>query len=219
MVIIGDLAGIVAFVLFFRLIYLIFKCRKAKNWKPFKKEGIIFLICFILASVFADTSSSKNDSTDTTNKTEKVSKKKNNPKVRSKLETKSNKVENKQSSNSSASKTSSVNDDLKKSLSENQSYAQKGNSDFAFASYINGVKYTGSNELTVYVNNDFTNLPDKTKTDYLNQVQGMAQSVLLDKNKISDDDCREGLFITINVGQNSIGTSKITNHKEYHFNK
>lgn len=211
MAIIGDIAGIIGSVLFFRLIYLIFKCRKTKDWKPFKKEGIVFLVCFILAGVFADTSSGSSDSSSKSDKAEKVAKKSEKPKA--------SKKETKKDESKAQSKTSPVNDDLKKTLAENQGFAQKGNADFAFANYVNGVKYTGSNELTVYVNSDFENLPDKTKTDYLNQVQGMAQSVLLDKNKISDDDCREGLFITINVGQNSIGTSKISDHKGYSFNK
>lgn len=102
MIIIGDLAGITAFVLFFRLVYLIFKCRKTKDWKSFKKEGIIFLICFILASVFADTSSDKKDSANKSNKTEKTSKKS------SKLSsTKFSKISSKTSSKNNNSASSS----------------------------------------------------------------------------------------------------------------
>lgn len=61
--IIGNLAEIAVFVLFFRLIYLIFKCKKTKNWSLFKKDGIIFVICFILTGIFADTPSNKKNST------------------------------------------------------------------------------------------------------------------------------------------------------------
>lgn len=208
--IIGDFAGIIAFVLFFRLIYLFFKSRKNKDWSSFKKEGIIFVVCFILAGLFADTSSSDTSAdSEESSKTEQVSKSK-----KASDSSKSSKASKK----SVSSKQSSVNEDIAKTLSEEKNYAQQGKSDFEFANYINSIKYTGNADITVYVTDDFANLPNSTKTDYLNEVQSMVQMPLLDHNKITNDDCREGVFITVNLGSNSIGHSKVTAHKEYKFN-
>lgn len=210
MTIIGDFAGIIAFVLFFRLIYLFFKSRKNKDWSSFKKEGIIFVVCFILAGLFADTSSSDTSAdSEESSKTEQVSKSK-----KASDSSKSSKASKK----SVSSKQSSVNEDIAKTLSEEKNYAQQGKSDFEFANYINSIKYTGNADITVYVTDDFANLPNSTKTDYLNEVQSMVQMPLLDHNKITNDDCREGVFITVNLGSNSIGHSKVTAHKEYKFN-
>ena len=223
MTIIGDFAGIIAFVLFFRLIYLFFKSRKNKDWSSFKKEGIIFVVCFILAGLFADTSSSDTSAdSEESSKTEQVSKSKK-ASDSSKLSKASKKsVSSKQSSKANkkatSSKQSSVNEDIAKTLSEEKNYAQQGKSDFEFANYINSIKYTGNADITVYVTDDFANLPNSTKTDYLNEVQSMVQMPLLDHNKITNDDCREGVFITVNLGSNSIGHSKVTAHKEYKFN-
>ena len=104
MTIIANLAGFIAFVLFFRLFYLIFKCMKTKDWSLFKKDGIIFIICFILTGIFGDTSSNKKDSTSKSNKTEKVSKKSSRL---SSSSTKSSKVSSKISSKNDSSASSS----------------------------------------------------------------------------------------------------------------
>lgn len=104
MTIIANLAGVIAFVLFFRLFYLIFKCTKTKDWSLFKKDGIIFIICFILTGIFGDTSSNKKDPTSKSNKTEKVSKKSSRL---SSSSTKSSKVSSKISSKNDSSASSS----------------------------------------------------------------------------------------------------------------
>lgn len=75
MAFIGNLAEFIVFILFFRLIYLLFKCIKTKDWSVFKKNGIIFLICFIITGIFTDNSSNEKNTTSKSNKTEKVSKK------------------------------------------------------------------------------------------------------------------------------------------------
>lgn len=212
---IANMSALVLIILFFYTIYLVFKCRKTNDWKPFKHSLIAMLVCFIITGICGNASSSSKDSSSNkkSGKAEKIAK-------RTAKKSSSIIISKKQiSSTEKTTKKTSINDELAKSLSEDQGYAQKGNSDFVYANYINSVKYTGNAQITVYVNNDFLNLDNQTKTNYLNQVQGMAGSVLLDHNKISDDDFRQGLFITINNGQNSIGSSKISNYKEYHFDK
>nr|WP_321314463.1 hypothetical protein [uncultured Ligilactobacillus sp.] len=219
MELIGDLAGIITFILFFRLIYLFFKSRKTKDWSKFKKDGIIFVICFVLTGLFADTSSN-DESTNASNTSSKVVKSSTNSKNNNK--TSSTVTENNKKSSSKKTKNDNgyqaINKEISDTVAENQKYAEQGNSNFNGYSYISKVEYIGNKDIDVYIYNEFNNLSDKEKTNILNEIQGMVQMPLLDHDKISNDDCREGLFIDIKLGNNSIGHSKITNHKEYKFN-
>lgn len=112
----------------------------------------------------------------------------------------------------------SVNKEIANTLSKEKKEAQQGRHDSEFAKYINSITYTGHTNITVYVNKDFINLPEHTKTNYLNKVQLMVQLPLLNHSKITNDDCSQGLFIKVKFGSDSIGHSKTKSHKEYKFN-
>lgn len=115
----------------------------------------------------------------------------------------------------SSKKYKTVNKDLKKELKQDRSYADDDPTNYGYSKYIESIKYTGDTNITVHVNGAFKDVDDDVKDDVMDHVQGLAQMVLLNDGKISDDDAREGLIILVNNGKNSIGTSKALNHKKY----
>lgn len=131
----------------------------------------------------------------------------------------SSKTEQKSSVASSSKKESytAINKEISDTISENKKYAEDGNSSFSGYGYIDKVVYTGDRKLDVYVYNEFNSLSKDEKTNILNEIQGTAQMPLLDHEEITNDQYKEGLFITIKLGKNSVGCSKATNHREYHF--
>ena len=118
-----------------------------------------------------------------------------------------------------AAKYSKINKELAQYLAENQQYEKEGNSNFANFSTIDSIKYKGDRGLYVNVNGDFLNLSSSQKTTLLNKIQGGANTTLLDHDKIDTNDYRNGSMITVQLGNNSIGHSKISNHKSYKFYK
>ena len=118
-----------------------------------------------------------------------------------------------------AAKYSKINKELAQYLAENQQYEKDGNSDFANFNAIDSIKYKGGHDLYVNVNGDFLNLSSSQKTTLLNKIQGGANTTLLDHDKIDVDDYRNGSMITIQLGKNSIGHSKLSDYKTYKFYK
>lgn len=169
-----------------------------KEKKPFYKKwwfwGLIALIAIMFVGCGDDSSSSDSSSSE---KTEKAS-----------------------SAKSSSEKDySTINKEISDTINENKKYAEQGNSSFNGYSYIDKVEYVGNGNIDVYVYSEFNSLSDEDKTNLLNEIQGTVQMPLLDHNEISNDECKEGLFITAKLGDNSVARSKVTNHKEYKFYK
>ena len=208
---ISNIFLFLAFIALIALIISFFGAFKNKNWKEVGKNFLLFVVFIAIGNIIApsDHSSSSNKS-NSKQRTEKVKK------ANDETEKENDDDQNTQSS---TDKGSDVNADISSTLADNKSYAQNGNADFQFANYINDIKYTGGTDVTVNVNNDFMNLPDDQKKQVLDKVQSSVGSTLLMDNKISNDDYKQGLFLTINLGGNSVGHSKISDYHEYKFYK
>ena len=73
---IANMSALVLIILFFYTIYLVFKCRKTNDWKPFKHSLIAMLVCFIITGICGNASSSSKDSSSNkkSGKAEKIAK-------------------------------------------------------------------------------------------------------------------------------------------------
>lgn len=205
---ISNIFIFLAFIAFISLIVSFFGAFRKRNWKDVGKNFLIFVVFLAIGNIFApnDNSSSASKSS-SKSRTEKV-----------KNDMKKKTIDN-PTTQSSTDKNSNVNADISSTLAENKSYAQNGNHDFQFTNYINSIKYTSGTDVTVNVNNNFMNLSDDQKKQVLDKVQSSVGSTLLMDNKINNDDYKQGLFLTINLGGNSVGHSKISDYHEYKFYK
>lgn len=200
-----------AFIALIAFIVSFFGAFKKKNWKDVGKNFLLLVVFVAIGNIIAPSDdSSSSDKSSSKAKTEKVKKTDGDTEK---------KDDDDQDTQSSDDTSSDVNADISSTLADNKSYAQNGNADFQFANYINDIKYTGGTDVTVNVNNDFMNLPDDQKKQVLDKVQSSVGSTLLMDNKISNDDYKQGLFLTINLGGNSVGHSKISDYHEYKFYK
>lgn len=208
---ISNIFIFLAFIALIAFIVSFFGAFKKKNWKDVGKNFLLLVVFVTIGNIIAPSNdSSSSDKSSSKAKTEKVKKTDGDTEK---------KDDDDQDTQSSTDKSSDVNADISSTLADNKSYAQNGNADFQFANYINGIKYTGGTDVTVNVNDDFMNLPDDQKKQVLDKVQSSVGSTLLMDNKISNDDYKQGLFLTINLGGNSVGHSKISDYHEYKFYK
>ena len=208
---ISNIFIFLAFIALIAFIVSFFGAFKKKNWKDVGKNFLLLVVFVAIGNIIAPSDdSSSSDKSSSKAKTEKVKKTDGDTEK---------KDDDDQDTQSSDNTSSDVNADISSTLADNKSYAQNGNADFQFANYINDIKYTGGTDVTVNVNNDFMNLPDDQKKQVLDKVQSSVGSTLLMDNKISNDDYKQGLFLTINLGGNSVGHSKISDYHEYKFYK
>ena len=208
---ISNIFIFLAFIALIAFIVSFFGAFKKKNWKDVGKNFLLLVVFVAIGNIIAPSDdSSSSDKSSSKAKTEKVEKTNDDTEKEN---------DDDQDTQSSDDTSSDVNADISSALADNKSYAQNGNADFQFANYINDIKYTGGTDVTVNVNNDFMNLPDDQKKQVLDKVQSSVGSTLLMDNKISNDDYKQGLFLTINLGGNSVGHSKISDYHEYKFYK
>lgn len=208
---ISNIFIFLAFVALIAFIVSFFGAFKKKNWKDVGKNFLLLVVFVAIGNIIAPSDdSSSSDKSSSKAKTEKVEKANDDTEKEN---------DDDQDTQSSDDTSSDVNADISSTLSENKSYAQNGNNDFQFANYINVIKYTGGTDVTVNVTDDFMNLTDDQKKQVLDKVQSSVGSTLLTDNKISNDDYKQGLFLTINLGGNSVGHSKISDYHEYKFYK
>lgn len=83
-----------------------------------------------------------------------------------------------------------------------------------YAKYIDSIKYTGSQNVTIYVNSEFQNLDEINKTNVINGAQDMAKTTLWQEKIISQDQLKQNVFATVNYGNNAIGQSSIGNYSK-----
>ena len=228
----SSLLAILIVVFFILFIYYWRKKNKAKKW--------IFLLLTILVSVlFTQTSYYKEQAQkDKENERIASSKKAESKKIESSkiAELKKNSISNqtaKKSSikkdesikNNSSNKTTSkknkgINKALAKRLKEDQSFADQGNDEFAYAKYAYKVTADKNNNVNIYVTGDFLQLSNSQKNNVGSKLQTMANSVLYEEGKINDDEYREKpiteFFLNNKV---SLGTSQIFDHSKFHWNK
>lgn len=228
----SSLLAILIVVFFILFIYYWRKKNKAKKW--------IFLLLTILASVlFTQTSYYKEQAQkDKENERIASSKKAESKKIESSkiAELKKNSISNqkaKKSSikkdesikNNSSNKTTSkknkgINKALAKRLKEDQSFADQGNDEFAYAKYAYKVTADKNNNVNIYVTGDFLQLSNSQKNNVGSKLQTMANSVLYEEGKINDDEYREkpitDFFLNNKV---SLGTSQVFDHSKFHWNK
>ncbi len=228
----SSLLAILIVVFFILFIYYWRKKNKAKKW--------IFLLLTILVSVlFTQTSYYKEQAQkDKENERIASSKKAESKKIESSkiAELKKNSISNqkaKKSSikkdesikNNSSNKTTSkknkgINKALAKRLKEDQSFANQGNDEFAYAKYAYKVTADKNNNVNIYVTGDFLQLSNSQKNNVGSKLQTMANSVLYEEGKINDDEYREKpiteFFLNNKV---SLGTSQIFDHSKFHWNK
>ena len=87
---------------------------------------------------------------------------------------------------------------------------------FAPSTYINEVQFdTSSNDIYVSVNNDFLLLSDSDKTVVANSAQGLTIGALLEKEYDLTTSEKQGMFTTVLNGQNTVGSSKVLDVREY----
>lgn len=107
---------------------------------------------------------------------------------------------------------------LKKQLTTDQQLASNNNESASYglnyANYVESIKYTGGENVTLYVSPEFQGLDDTSKNSVVNAAQGMAKTTLWKENVITEDEMKENVFATVNLGENSIGQSSIGNHSE-----
>lgn len=228
----SSLLAILIVVFFILFIYYWRKKNKAKKW--------IFLLLTILSSVlFTQTSYYKEQAQkDKENERIASSKKAESKKIESSkiAELKKNSISNqkaKKSSikkdesikNNSSNKTTSkknkgINKALAKRLKEDQSFADQGNDEFAYAKYAYKVTADKNNNVNIYVTGDFLQLSNSQKNNVGSKLQTMANSVLYEEGKINDDEYREKpiteFFLNNKV---SLGTSQVFDHSKFHWNK
>lgn len=129
------------------------------------------------------------------------------------------------------SKSSSINDKLAKELYTDQGFANgtldengkpvaggQKNDDFAWANYINSMKWSKGDNLSIYL----MSVSDLSQSE-LNQVarraQSAASSVLYAEGKINSDDLSSGVPTTFYIGSNPVGHSRFTNSHSFKWNK
>lgn len=112
-------------------------------------------------------------------------------------------------------KYSAINKEIKQYLKENQQSEQQGNAEFSGYNTISSIKYKGGSDVRIYVNGDFLNLSISQRDELMNKLQGTVNTVLLDHDKITNDDYRKGTFLSIYLGKNAIGHSNVSNCKTY----
>ena len=227
-----SLLAILIVVFFILFIYYWRKKNKAKKW--------IFLLLTILVSVlFTQTSYYKEQAQkDKENERIASSKKAESKKIESSkiAELKKNSISNQKAKkrsikkdesikNNSSNKTTSkknkgINKALAKRLKEDQSFADQGNDEFAYAKYAYKVTADKNNNVNIYVTGDFLQLSNSQKNNVGSKLQTMANSVLYEEGKINDDEYREKpiteFFLNNKV---SLGTSQIFDHSKFHWNK
>src|SRR5699024_10319254 len=87
---------------------------------------------------------------------------------------------------------------------------------FAPSTYINEVQFdTSSNDIYVSVNNDFLLLSDSDKNVVANSAQGLTIGALLEKEYDLTTSESQGMFTTVLNGQNTVGSSKVLDVREY----
>ena len=228
----SSLLAILIVVFFILFIYYWRKKNKAKKW--------IFLLLTILVSVFFTQTSYYKEQAQKDKENERIasSKKAESKKIESSkiAELKKNSISNqkaKKSSikkdesikNNSSNKTTSkknkgINKALAKRLKEDQSFADQGNDEFAYAKYAYKVTADKNNNVNIYVTGDFLQLSNSQKNNVGSKLQTMANSVLYEEGKINDDEYREKpiteFFLNNKV---SLGTSQIFDHSKFHWNK
>lgn len=155
---------------------------------------VIFVVWFLVLFVKNLKTETHNQKESSNTKTEQVSKKK-----------------SKKADNSKANKA------IADSLKEDQDFANKGNKDYNWATYINSMKYNDG--IDISVNGDFNQLTSDQKKDVISSAQSCADSALLDSKVINQDECTDGLFVTVYYGQKSIGRSKALDKKQFVFDK
>lgn len=107
---------------------------------------------------------------------------------------------------------------LMKQLNTDQHLASSNNEPVSYglnyANYIDSIKYTEGENVTIYVTSNFQNLDASSKTSVINGAQDMAKTTLWHEKVISQSEMNENVFATVNLGANSIGQSSISNHSE-----
>ena len=228
----SSLLAILIVVFFILFIYYWRKKNKAKKW--------IFLLLTILVSVlFTQTSYYKEQAQkDKENERIASSKKAESKKIESSkiAELKKNSISNQKAKKSSIKKDESIknnsnnkttskknkgiNKALAKRLKEDQSFADQGNDEFAYAKYAYKVTADKNNNVNIYVTGDFLQLSNSQKNNVGSKLQTMANSVLYEEGKINDDEYREKpiteFFLNNKV---SLGTSQVFDHSKFHWNK
>ena len=112
-----------------------------------------------------------------------------------------------------------LNEHINGMISEAQGYFNPDDPNtyqFASSMYINEVQFdTSSNDIYVSVNNDFLSLNDSDKTDVMNSAQNLTIGALLEKEYDLTTSEKQGMFTTVLNGQNTVGSSKVLDVREY----
>lgn len=114
-----------------------------------------------------------------------------------------------------------VNKYLKKSLSEDQEAVANGDKRFAYAAFVNSIKYDSadkdSDSATVQVNTNFAELDNDSKSEVADQVQGVVGAALsmVKDTKYTPEEGQQGAALSFYLGKNAAGHSKLLDSHKY----
>lgn len=216
------------------LIFSFFK-RQKKRWPLLTMVGAIVLFS-IGGSLLPPDDSSKSAETASSKKVASSSKSKSSKKsAKSSSSVKAKQVASKSSSSASSLSSSGkesnlkkANDDIAKTLKEQQGWAngtldkngnptQNGtpNPAFDFANTISSIQWGSDNQIKVQVNPSFLALTDDAKSQAATKTQNMAMASASQFVKVTDEQFVGGIGSYFYYGSRAIGHTKITDQHQY----
>lgn len=128
----------------------------------------------------------------------------------------------------SKKKVKAVNKELKKYLKENKGFAEgtldengnpttngTPNPDFDYATYVDKITINKSKQANVYFNAKITDLSLDELDEISTRVSSMINGCLMENGRITNDEYKQGTFLSFYYGKKAIGHSKLSNYKTF----
>lgn len=128
----------------------------------------------------------------------------------------------------SKKKLKQVNKEMKAYLKQNQGFAEgtldengnpttngTPNPDFEFATYVDKIKINKSKQANVYFNAKITDLSLDELDEISTKVSSMINGCLMENGRITNDEYKQGTFLSFYYGKKAIGHSKLSNYKTF----
>lgn len=93
------------------------------------------------------------------------------------------------------------------------------NTAFAWSKYVVKIKQVDSNRIDVHVTTEFGNLSNSNKSEVALKSQNVAMQGMAKHKKLSNDDYQEGIYTVVYRDGDNTGRSKMSNFKEFKWNK
>lgn len=128
----------------------------------------------------------------------------------------------------SKKKLKQVNKEMKAYLKQNQGFTEgtldengnpttngTPNPDFEFATYVDKIKINKSKQANVYFNAKITDLSLDELDEISTKVSSMINGCLMENGRITNDEYKQGTFLSFYYGKKAIGHSKLSNYKTF----